>query len=41
MDGWTNDAQMLEAYEKQKKNQYGKYLKDVLEGKFIEKRDKL
>ena len=40
LNGWTNDAQMLEAYEKQKKNQYGKYLKDVLEGKFIEKRDK-
>ena len=27
---------VLEAYELYKKNEYGKYLKDVLDGKYIE-----
>ena len=40
LNGWISDEQMQEAYEKQKKNQYGKYLKDILEGKFIEKQEK-
>ena len=32
-----NDNEELEkAYELYKKNQYGKYLKDVLEGKYID-----
>ena len=28
---------MLESYEIYKKNQYGKYLKDVLDGKYVDK----
>ena len=28
---------MLAAYEVYKKNQYGKYLKDVLDGKYVDK----
>lgn len=37
LNGWISNEQMQESYEKQKKNQYGKYLKDVLEGKYIER----
>lgn len=37
LNGWIDDAKMTEAYELYKKNQYGKYLKDVMDGKFIEK----
>lgn len=37
LNGWISDEQMREAYELYKKNQYGKYLKDVMEGKFMEK----
>ena len=32
---WIDDNKMLEAYETYKKNEYGRYLKDVLDGKFI------
>lgn len=32
---WIDDNKLLEAYETYKKNEYGKYLKDVLDGKFI------
>lgn len=37
INGWIDDKQVLEAYEVLKKNQYGKYLKDVLDGKYIDK----
>lgn len=37
LNGWISDEQMKEAYNLYQKNQYGKYLKDVMEGKFIEK----
>ena len=32
---WIDDNKMYEAYEIYKKNEYGKYLKDVLDGKYI------
>jgi glucose-1-phosphate thymidylyltransferase len=35
-NGWISKEQVLEAYELMKKNEYGKYLKDVVDGKFIE-----
>lgn len=34
-NGWIDDNKMQEAYEIYKKNEYGKYLKDVLDGKYI------
>lgn len=37
-NGWINKEQILEAYELMKKNEYGQYLKDVVDGKFIEPR---
>ena len=36
LNGWINQNQLEKAYELYKKNQYGKYLKDVLEGKYID-----
>lgn len=36
LNGWITKEQLLDACEKLKKNQYGKYIKDVLEGKFID-----
>lgn len=35
VNGWIDKNKMLEAYETYKKNEYGKYLKDVLDGKYI------
>ena len=35
-NGWITKEKVLEAYELLKKNEYGKYLKDVLDGKYIE-----
>lgn len=35
LNGWISKEQILEAYEILKKNQYGKYLKDVIDGKYI------
>ena len=35
-NGWISREKVLEAYELYKKNEYGKYLKDVLDGKYIE-----
>lgn len=35
-NGWISREKVLEAYELLKKNEYGKYLKDVLDGKYIE-----
>ena len=32
---WIDENKLLEAYETYKKNEYGRYLKDVLDGKYI------
>ena len=37
MNGWITRDGVLETYEIMKKNQYGQYLKDVLDGKYIDK----
>ena len=37
LNGWITKEQVLETYEELKKNQYGLYLKDVLDGKYIDK----
>jgi glucose-1-phosphate thymidylyltransferase len=37
LNGWIDQEQVLETYEILKKNQYGQYLKDVLDGKYIDK----
>jgi glucose-1-phosphate thymidylyltransferase len=34
--GWISREKVLEVYEVLKKNQYGQYLKDVLDGKFLD-----
>lgn len=36
LNGWISKEQVLEEYEILKKNQYGQYLKDVLDGKYID-----
>ncbi len=36
--GWISEEQMTAAYELQAKNQYGAYLKDVMDGKYIDRR---
>lgn len=36
INGWISKDDMLEAYEVLKKNQYGQYIKDVLDGKYID-----
>lgn len=36
MNGWISKEQLNESYELYKKNQYGKYLKDVMEGKYLD-----
>ena len=36
MNGWITKDDILEVYEIFKKNQYGQYLKDVLDGKFLD-----
>ena len=38
LNEWIDNAKMEEAYEKYKKNEYGKYLKDVLDGKYIKQK---
>lgn len=37
LNGWIDAEQMQKAYEKYKNNQYGRYIKDVLDGKFIDR----
>ncbi len=37
LNGWISSEDVLEVYEVLKKNQYGQYLKDVLDGKYIDK----
>ena len=36
LNGWITKADVLRTYEILKKNQYGQYLKDVLDGKYID-----
>ena len=35
-NGWMSKDKLVEAYEMFKKNQYGNYLKDIIDGKFID-----
>jgi len=37
LNGWITKKEIIKTYEIYKKNQYGDYLKDVIEGKFIDK----
>ncbi len=37
--GWIEREQLEAIYETYKKNQYGEYLKDILDGKFLEKEE--
>ena len=39
LKGWISKEQLEEIYEIYKKNQYGAYLRDVLDGKFLEKEE--
>ncbi len=36
--GWISREELMETYEVLKKNQYGAYLKDVMDGKYIDKK---
>lgn len=36
LNGWISGDEVLAVYESMKKNQYGQYLKDVLDGKYID-----
>ena len=38
LNGWITRDDVLKVYERLKKNQYGQYLKDVLEGKYLDAR---
>lgn len=37
LNGWINKEQIMASYEVLKKNQYGEYLKDVVDGKYLDK----
>lgn len=37
LNGWIGREEVLKAYELYKKNQYGKYLRDILDGKYVDK----
>lgn len=37
LNGWISREELMETYEVLKKNQYGAYLKDVMDGKYIDK----
>ncbi len=37
LNGWISREEVMKTYEVMKKNQYGKYLKDVLDGRYIDK----
>lgn len=37
LNEWITEAQVLETYKVLKKNQYGRYLKDILDGKYVDK----
>lgn len=36
LNGWINKEQLLALYEPLKKNEYGQYLKDIIDGKYID-----
>ena len=36
LNGWISKDELMEVYEVVKKNQYGQYLKDVMDGKYQE-----
>lgn len=36
MNGWISRENVMETYEVMKKNQYGQYLKDVIDGKYVD-----
>ena len=36
INGWISREELMDAYEQLKKSQYGEYLKDVLDGKYID-----
>ena len=36
INGWIGKDEVMETYEIMKKNQYGQYLKDVLDGKYLD-----
>ena len=36
LNGWIDKEQLLKLYESMKNNQYGEYLKDIIDGKFID-----
>lgn len=36
LNGWISKEEVLKVYELMKKNQYGQYLKDVLDGKYLD-----
>ena len=36
LNGWISKEEVLKVYELMKKNQYGQYLKDVLDGKYVD-----
>ena len=36
LNGWISREELMELYEVLKKNQYGQYLKDVMEGKYLD-----
>ena len=36
LNGWISREDVLAVYEELKKNEYGQYLKDVLDGKYID-----
>ena len=38
LNGWISKEEVLEAYEVLKKNQYGRYLMDVIDGKYMDTR---
>ncbi|MBQ7503821.1 MAG: glucose-1-phosphate thymidylyltransferase RfbA [Ruminococcus sp.] len=37
LNGWVDKEQIMQSYEVLKKNQYGEYLKDVIDGKYLDK----
>jgi glucose-1-phosphate thymidylyltransferase len=37
LNGWITKEDVLNVYEELKKNQYGQYLKDVIDGKYQDK----
>ena len=39
MNGWITREDVLETYEIMKKNQYGQYLKDVIDGKYVDAKE--